>query len=88
MHSELKKLLPLKTFLGTKGWVEDPNIIEPHLIEERGLYKGKSDLLLKPINTSEVSSILKLCNKYNINILIPFISFISFIISSRKNFFR
>ena len=69
MHSELKKLLPLKNLLGPKGWVEDPNIIEPHLIEERGLYKGKSDLLLKPNNTNEVSNILKLCNEYNIKIV-------------------
>ena len=42
MHSELKKLFPLKEALGPKGWIEDLNTIEPHLLEERGLYKGKS----------------------------------------------
>ena len=69
MHTELKKLFPLKEYLGPKGWIEDLSTIEPHLVEERGLYKGKSDLLLKPNNTNEVSKILKLCNKYNIKIV-------------------
>lgn len=69
MHAKLKKLLPLKILLGPKGWIEDPNIIEPYLIEERGLYKGKSELLLKPSNTYEVSNILKLCNEHNIKIV-------------------
>ncbi len=69
MHAKLKKLLPLKILLGSKGWIEDPNIIEPYLIEERGLYKGKSELLLKPSNTYEVSNILKLCNEHNIKIV-------------------
>ena len=44
MHTELKKLFPLKEYLGPKGWIEDLSTIEPHLVEERGLYKGKSDL--------------------------------------------
>lgn len=69
MHAKLKKLLPLKILLGPKGWIEDPNIIEPYLIEERGLYEGKSELLLKPSNTYEVSNILKLCNEHNIKIV-------------------
>ena len=69
MHSELKNLFPLKETLGPKGWIEDLNTIEPHLLEERGLYKGKSDLLLKPNSTNEVSKILKLCNKFNIKIV-------------------
>ena len=60
MHSDLKKLFPLKETLGPKGWIEDLNAIEPHLLEERGLYKGKSDLLLKPNSTNEVSKILKI----------------------------
>ena len=69
MHSDLKKLFPLKETLGPKGWIEDLNAIEPHLLEERGLYKGKSDLLLKPNSTNEVSKILKLCNKFNIKVV-------------------
>ena len=69
MNSILKKLTKLKKTLGSKGWIEDPKEIEPYLIEERGLYKGKSALLLKPSNTIEVSNIIKLCNFHNIKIV-------------------
>jgi FAD/FMN-containing dehydrogenase len=69
MHTKLKNLLPLKDSLGPKGWIEDTSTIEPYLVEERGLYRGKSDLLLRPSNTSEVSNILKLCNECNIKIV-------------------
>jgi len=69
MNSILKKLTKLKKTLGSKGWIEDPKEIEPYLIEERGLYKGKSALLLKPSNTIEVSDIIKLCNFHNIKIV-------------------
>lgn len=69
MRSEILKLQKLKNTLGPKGWIEDKEIIEPYLLEERGLFRGESSLLLKPKNTEEVSKILKLCNKYNIKIV-------------------
>ena len=69
MRSEILKLQKLKNTLGPKGWIEDKEIIEPYLLEERGLFRGESSLLLKPQNTEEVSKILKLCNKYNIKIV-------------------
>ena len=69
MHTKIKNLIPLKKSLGPKGWIEDKSTIEPYLEEERGLYKGKAKLLLKPENTKEVSNILKLCNKHNIKIV-------------------
>ncbi len=69
MKSEILKLQKLKNTLGPKGWIEDKEIIEPYLLEERGLFRGESSLLLKPQNTEEVSKILKLCNKYNIKIV-------------------
>ena len=42
MSSKLKQLNQLKNSLGSKGWIEDPLVIEPYLLEERGLYRGKS----------------------------------------------
>ena len=59
MRSEILKLQKLKNTLGPKGWIEDKEIIEPYLLEERGLFRGESSLLLKPKNTEEVSKILK-----------------------------
>ena len=69
MISEFKNLNKLKKTLGPKGWIDNIDVIEPYLIEERGLFKGKSKLLLKPKNTEEISDIVKLCNKYNIKIV-------------------
>ena len=69
MNSEIKQLNQLKHSLGPKGWIEDPNVIEPYLVEERGLFIGNSALLLKPSNTKEVSDIIRLCNTHNIKIV-------------------
>ena len=69
MISEFKNLNKLKKTLGPKGWIDNIDVIEPYLIEERGLFKGKSKLLLKQKNTEEISDIVKLCNKYNIKIV-------------------
>ena len=69
MRSEILELQKLKNTLGPKGWIEDKEIIEPYLLEERGLFRGESSLLLKPKNTEEVSKILKLCNEYNIKVV-------------------
>ena len=69
MKSEILKLQKLKNTLGSKGWIEDKEIIEPYLLEERGLFRGESSLLLKPKNTEEVSKILKLCNEHNIKVV-------------------
>jgi FAD/FMN-containing dehydrogenase len=66
---KLQKLQKLKNTLGSKGWIEDKEIIEPYLLEERGLFRGESSLLLKPQNTEEVSKILKLCNEHNIKVV-------------------
>ncbi len=56
----------LKNKLNKKIWFEKDYEIEPYLVEERGRYKGKSKLLLKPNNTNEVSKILSICNENNI----------------------
>jgi FAD/FMN-containing dehydrogenase len=37
--------------------------LAPHLIENRGLYRGASPMLLKPANVQEVSAILKLASE-------------------------
>ena len=69
MKLEILNLQKLKKTLGPKGWIEDKEIIEPYLVEERGLFIGKSSLLLRPQNTEEVSKILKLCNEHNIKVV-------------------
>ncbi len=49
--------------VGDRYALRDPQAIEPHMIEPRGRYHGKSGLVLKPGSTAEVSQILKLASE-------------------------
>jgi D-lactate dehydrogenase (cytochrome) len=49
--------------VGDRYAVTDPAALEPHLIEARGLYHGRSSMLLRPGSVSEVQAILKLANE-------------------------
>ncbi|MBB3944974.1 FAD/FMN-containing dehydrogenase [Rhizobium skierniewicense] len=51
------------TIVGEKNAVRDQADLAPHLVENRGLYKGASPLLLKPASTEEVAAILKLASE-------------------------
>src|SRR5712672_1694601 len=48
--------------VGERHALSDPAAIAPFLTEERGLYHGRSPLVLKPGAVAEVSAILKLAN--------------------------
>ncbi|TRL39331.1 FAD-binding oxidoreductase [Rhizobium straminoryzae] len=49
--------------VGPANVVSDPQEIAPRLVENRGLYKGASPLVLKPGSTQEVSAILRLASE-------------------------
>ncbi|MBT9368853.1 FAD-binding oxidoreductase [Rhizobium sp. CSW-27] len=49
--------------VGAANVVSDPQEIAPRLVENRGLYKGASPLVLKPGSTQEVSAILTLASE-------------------------
>jgi len=51
----------LKAVLGEGGWSQDPDRIAPKLIEWRGRWPGKAELLLLPRTTAEVSAIVGIC---------------------------
>ncbi len=46
-----------------------PSEIAPYLTEERGLYHGRSPLVLRPGNVAEVGAILKLANETKTSIV-------------------
>ena len=69
MIKKFEKLYCLKSSLGNKGWIEDKDIIKPYLLEDRGLYKGYSSLLLRPKSAKEVGQILSICNQNNIKVV-------------------
>lgn len=55
----------LKDTVGPKGWSVDANELEPHLVEWRGRWFGKTPILLKPTSSLEISNILKICNEHD-----------------------
>jgi len=59
----------LKAIAGPGGWTEDAQELEPHLVEWRGLYRGRTPLLLKPGSVDEVSQILRLCNEARVAVV-------------------
>src|SRR5712672_2202773 len=49
--------------VGDRYAVTAPSEIAPYLTEERGLYHGRSPLVVRPGSIAEVAAILKLANK-------------------------
>jgi FAD/FMN-containing dehydrogenase len=49
--------------VGEKYAVTDPAVLAPFLVEGRGLYQGRSAMLLRPGSVGEVAAILKLANE-------------------------
>jgi D-lactate dehydrogenase (cytochrome) len=49
--------------VGERNALTDPSDVAPYLIEDRGLYRGHSPMVLRPGSTDEVSAILKLANE-------------------------
>src|SRR5215813_10768807 len=55
--------------VGPRYAVTDPVELAPYLAEERQLYQGRSQLVLRPGSVAEVSAILKLANETGIAIV-------------------
>src|SRR5262249_55968284 len=49
--------------VGDKYAITDPATLAPFLIEGRGIYHGRTSMLLRPGSVAEVQSILKLANE-------------------------
>jgi FAD/FMN-containing dehydrogenase len=62
-------LAEIKAALGPKGWVEDPRELAPHLVDERGLYRGKTPLLARPASTEEVAAVMRICHRHRIPVV-------------------
>lgn len=54
-------LARIKAVLGEKGWIDDPVLVEPHLLEKRGLYRGATALVARPASTAEVAAVVRIC---------------------------
>ena len=59
----------LKEIAGPGGWSTDPVELEPHLTEWRGVYTGRTLVLLKPRSTAAVAAIVKACAEHGVGIV-------------------
>jgi FAD/FMN-containing dehydrogenase len=58
------ELLPrFKAIVGERYAITDPAALAPHLVEGRGLYHGRTAMMLRPGSVAEVAAILKLANE-------------------------
>src|SRR5690349_12414023 len=51
----------LREIVGPKGFVDDPQAMEPYLVEWRGLFRGAAKAVLRPGSTEEVARVVRLC---------------------------
>src|ERR1700743_924078 len=55
-----------RSIVGDKYAVTDPTDVAPYVTEERGLFHGRSPLVLRPGSTAEVSAICKIASEHRI----------------------
>jgi FAD/FMN-containing dehydrogenase len=66
LRAELEKL---KRIVGNKGWISDPDQLQPHLTEWRQRVVGKSPLMLLPDSTESVAEIVRMCAAAGIGVV-------------------
>lgn len=59
----------LRDIVGARGWTCDPDELRPHLTEWRGVYEGRTPILLRPDSTAEVASIVSACAEAGVPIV-------------------
>lgn len=59
----------LGDLVGTAGIFTDPADLEPHLVDERGAFRGVSPVLLKPASTDEVAAAVRICAEAGVGIV-------------------
>ena len=59
----------LKSIVGINNFIDDVNDMSAYLSDWRNQFHGLSPLILKPVDTKMVSTILKICNENNVAIV-------------------
>jgi FAD/FMN-containing dehydrogenase len=55
--------------VGEKGWLADPAAMEPYLVDQRGLYRGRTPVVVRPATSEEVAAVVRLCAEAQIAIV-------------------
>jgi len=59
----------LKAIVGDDGWLAAPDDLTRYLEEWRGLFRGRTDLVLRPATVAEVSAVLACCNRHQVAVV-------------------
>jgi len=59
----------LKNIVDGNGWTSDPDQLEPHLNEPRGMVTGKTPIMVSPTTTEQVSEIVRTCGRYGTGVV-------------------
>jgi FAD/FMN-containing dehydrogenase len=59
----------LKEALPPRSWLDEPAAMEPYVVDWRGLYRGRSPLVLRPDTVEQVSAALAICNEHRIAVV-------------------
>ena len=57
------RLVELAELVGPAHVVTDPQMLENHLVEPRGLYRGRALAMVRPGSTAEIARLLRYCNE-------------------------
>ncbi len=55
--------------VGPNGLITDPTAMAPYLDEERGLYHGRAQLVVRPASTAETAEVVRLCAEAGIGVV-------------------
>ncbi|MGY9015647.1 MAG: FAD-binding oxidoreductase [Rhodospirillales bacterium] len=55
--------------VGPKGIIDSDSDLEPYLVEQRGMYRGECDLVVRPKDTIETAKVVKVCHEHGISIV-------------------
>ena len=53
----------LKRIVGPRGCTTDPDELQPHLVEWRGAYEGRAQVMVSPASTAEVAAVVEACGR-------------------------
>jgi FAD/FMN-containing dehydrogenase len=59
----------IRAIVGPRGWIAEPHEMAAYLVEERGLYRGRARVVVRPASTQEVAEVVKICAESGIGIV-------------------
>ncbi len=62
-------LSEVRAAVGAQGWSDDPGVLGPHLVDWRGLFRGRTLLLVRPRTTEEVARVVGACARARVPIV-------------------